>query len=124
MPAALVGMAQPSHTLWITTRVLAAVVTVPITEELAYRGFLMRRIRDADFESVRFGDSGIWGLLVSSVVFGLGHGSMWLSGILVGILYGWLAMRTGRIGESIAAHAVTNALIALCVLSGQQWQLW
>jgi exosortase E/protease (VPEID-CTERM system) len=124
MPAALAGMSQPSRTLWIATRALAAVITVPIAEELAYRGFLMRRIRAADFESVRFGDCGISGLLVSATVFGLGHGSMWVPGVLVGLIYGWIAIRTGRIGESIAAHAVTNALICVYVLSDQQWQLW
>jgi uncharacterized protein len=73
---------------------------------------------------VRFGDCGISGLLVSATVFGLGHGSMWVPGVLVGLIYGWIAIRTGRIGESIAAHAVTNALICVYVLSDQQWQLW
>jgi hypothetical protein len=33
-------------------------------------------------------------------------------------------MRTERIGEAIAAHATTNALIAVWVLGLQQWQLW
>jgi hypothetical protein len=33
-------------------------------------------------------------------------------------------IRTGRIGESIAAHATTNGLIAVCVIVGGQWQLW
>ena len=28
------------------------------------------------------------------------------------------------IGEAVAAHATTNALIAAVVLGGNQWQLW
>jgi hypothetical protein len=37
---------------------------------------------------------------------------------------GALAVRTGKIGESVAAHATTNALIAMQVLLFGQWQLW
>jgi hypothetical protein len=32
--------------------------------------------------------------------------------------------RTGKIGECVLAHATTNALLAGCVLVGEQWQLW
>lgn len=124
MPAQLEAMQPWDRALWILTRALAAVVTVPITEELAYRGFLMRRIRTADFESVRYADCGRWGLWGSAIAFGVGHGAMWLPGILVGLLYGGLAMRTNRLGECIAAHMVTNGLIVVSVLVGQQWQLW
>ena len=41
-----------------------------------------------------------------------------------GLAYGALAMRTNRLGESIVAHGVTNALLAVYVLSFDQWQLW
>ncbi len=35
-----------------------------------------------------------------------------------------LGLRRGRIGEAVAAHATTNALIAASVLGWSQWQLW
>ena len=39
-------------TLWIACRVIAAVGTVPLAEELAYRGYLMRRLVSPRFETV------------------------------------------------------------------------
>jgi hypothetical protein len=33
-------------------------------------------------------------------------------------------LRRGCIGDAIAAHATTNALIAVYVLAFHQWQLW
>jgi exosortase E/protease (VPEID-CTERM system) len=124
MPSQLAAMPPFGRVIWVASRTLAAVVTVPIAEELAYRGYLMRRIKAADFESLSLADAGWMGLLVSAVLFGVSHGSMWLPGFATGILYGWLAMRTGRLGEAIVAHATTNALVAAAVIWGQQWQLW
>jgi hypothetical protein len=33
-------------------------------------------------------------------------------------------IRTGRMGEAVAAHLTTNLLIAVWVLLAGQWQLW
>ena len=123
-PLGLAALSPLKRGLWIAARVSAAVVTVPIAEELAYRGYLLRRFKSADFESVRFGHAGGWALLLSSLVFGVGHGTWWLPATAAGLLYGLLPMRTGRMGEAIAAHATTNGLIAVWVLLLQQWQLW
>jgi exosortase E/protease (VPEID-CTERM system) len=124
MPAGLAALSPLSRGLWIAARIAAAVLTVPIAEELAYRGYLMRRFKSADFESVRFGNAGRWALLLSSIIFGVGHGGWWIPATAAGLLYGILPMRTERIGEAIAAHATTNGLIAVWVLCFQQWQLW
>ena len=59
-----------------------------------------------------------------SAIFGVVHGVMWLPGVLVGLLYSVLVRKTGRIGDAILAHLVTNALLATCVLWSGQWQLW
>jgi membrane protease YdiL (CAAX protease family) len=61
--------------------------------------------------------------LISSLVFGFGHGSMWLAGLVAGYLYGELLRRTGRIGESVAAHITTNALLAIAALCAGHWEL-
>jgi membrane protease YdiL (CAAX protease family) len=49
---------------------------------------------------------------------------MWLPGATVGIFYGALLVRTGRMGEAVGAHATTNMLVAAGVLFWNQWQLW
>ena len=64
--------------------VLAATVTVPIAEELAFRGFLLRRFISPDFEAISFQTFSWFALLASSVIFGLLHGQRWIAGTLAG----------------------------------------
>ena len=124
MPAALAGAVPAVRVLWIVTRVLAAVVTVPLAEELAFRGFLLRRFVTADFEAVSFRTFTWFALLASSLIFGLMHGERWIAGTAAGLLYAMVALRTGRLAEAVVAHAVTNALLAVCVLAWGKWHLW
>jgi exosortase E/protease (VPEID-CTERM system) len=124
MPEALAAVSAPARGAWVFARILAAVITVPIAEELAYRGFLMRRIAAAEFDAVPFAKVGALGLIGSSLIFGLSHGQFWAPGILVGLGFGWLAMRTSKLGEAVIAHACANAGIAAYVLLFDQWQLW
>ncbi len=109
---------------WITIRVLAAVVTVPLAEELAFRGYLMRRLVSPDFESVSFRSVTGLALLTSSIVFGLLHGRYWIGGSFAGILFGVAVIRRSRIGEAVVAHATANALLAAYVLTYHKWHLW
>jgi len=129
MPGALGASSAAARIMWISFRVLAATITVPIAEELAFRGFLLRRLISPDFESVSLvlgtGTRFTWlALVVSSVLFGALHGSRWPAGIVAGLLYSYAVIRRGRIGEAVAAHATTNALLAAYVLAFGQWQYW
>ena len=124
MPGALAASSAGARTTWISFRVLAAIITVPIAEELAFRGFLPRRLISQDFESVPFTRFTWFSLVASSVLFGALHGAHWLAGIVAGLLYSLALIRRGRIGEAVAAHATTNALLAAYVLAFGQWHLW
>jgi exosortase E/protease (VPEID-CTERM system) len=115
---------SPWGGLWVLSRFFASVVIVPVVEELAYRGYLMRRLVARDFAAVPFETTGVWPLLVSSALFGAAHGAMWPAGVVAGLVYGLLVMRTGRLGEAVCAHATTNALVALAVVLGNHWELW
>jgi exosortase E/protease (VPEID-CTERM system) len=124
MPVKLAALSTPLRDSWMGIRVMAAVFTVPLAEELAYRGYLMRRLTHREFDSVPFRSVRWPALAVSAVVFGVAHGALWLPGIAAGLAFGWVLVRTGRIGESVIAHAVANGLIAVAVLGANQWQLW
>jgi len=124
MPVALAASSAGARAAWISFRVLAAVITVPIAEELAFRGFLLRRLIAQDFESVPFTRFTWFSLLASSVLFGALHGGHWLAAIAAGLLYSFALIRTGRIGEAVAAHATTNAMLGAYVLLYGQWHLW
>jgi exosortase E/protease (VPEID-CTERM system) len=124
MPEPLSALSPMLRSGWIASRALTAIAIVPIAEELAYRGYLMRRLISADFESISFSAVRWPVLALTSAVFGMTHGAMWAAGIAAGWLYGWLVCTTGRIGESMAAHATTNGLLAAFVIFGGQWQFW
>lgn len=108
---------------WLIARVVGSVVTVPLVEELAFRGYLLRRLAgdsSLEDEAPRF----IWGpVLISSLVFGALHGR-WLAGTFAGLIYALAFYRRGRLSDAVCAHAVTNALIAADVLATGSWSLW
>jgi exosortase E/protease (VPEID-CTERM system) len=109
---------------WLAVRTIAAVTTVPIAEELAFRGFLIRRLISSDFESLDPRKYTIVAVLLSSLAFGSLHGPRWIAGTLAGLIYALAYLRRGRIGDAVIAHALTNALLAACVLLGGKWYLW
>jgi CAAX prenyl protease-like protein len=124
IPTQLAGQSIEFKTVWIACRIIAAVITVPLAEELAFRGFLMRRLMDADFESVPFSSVRPFAIVISAIVFGVSHGAMWPAGIATGLALGVLLVRRGSIGDVVLAHGTANALVAVAVLAGGQWQLW
>ncbi len=124
IPMELASLPASMHGTWIVSRVAASVFIVPVAEELAYRGFLMRRLSNQDFESVPYRSVSWLALFASSVAFGVVHGVMWMPAIVAGLAYGLILMRRGRMGEAVVAHATSNALIAAAVLLWKQWQLW
>ena len=124
MPISLASASSSARILWIAFRVLAAVTTVPLAEELAFRGYLLRRLVGSDFEAISFSHVTPVAILVSSAIFGVLHGGRWIAGVLAGIVLALLIMRRSRMGEALAAHAVANALIAIYVLAFNAWSLW
>ena len=108
---------------WIALRIVGSVAVVPLVEELAFRGYLTRRLVSVDFQSVSLGRLSWAGLLITSAAFGLLHGR-WVAGMLVGVLYGLAVARRGRLGDAVLAHAVTNGLIAATVLWTGDWTMW
>jgi CAAX prenyl protease-like protein len=124
-PPAALELAPPGlKVAWIGCRLIAAVITVPLAEELAYRGYLMRRLVAARFESVPFSATRWPALAMSAVAFGVMHGAFWIPGIIAGFAYGAIVVRTGKLGEAVVAHGTTNALLAVGVLTLGRWQLW
>ncbi len=113
-----------SRSAWIAMRIFGAVVTVPIAEELAFRGFLLRRLVKDDFLSVSLREFPLIPVALSSLAFGALHGSRWIEGTLAGAIYAWVSSRHGRLGDAVAAHAATNALLAGWVLATGAWQYW
>jgi exosortase E/protease (VPEID-CTERM system) len=109
--------------LWLVCRCLGAVVVVPITEELAFRGFLARRLQNREFETVPLRNLGWPAILLSSLAFGALHQAL-LAGMLAGVAYAWVARRRGNLADAIQAHGTTNLCLAIQVLARSEWSLW
>jgi CAAX prenyl protease-like protein len=122
--SALASLSPMGRWTWIGFRVVAAVITVPIAEELAFRGYLARRFMSWDFDSVRSTSLTALPVALSSLAFGLMHGRQWLVGALAGLAYALALRWRGRIGDAVAAHAVTNLLLAVWVLGFGDWAQW
>ena len=98
---------------WLAIRTTAAVVTVPIAEELAFRCFLIRRLMSRDFQSLGPREYSVAAVLISSMIFGVLHGDRWLAGLGAGLVYAFVFLRRGSTGDAVMAHATTNALLAV-----------
>jgi exosortase E/protease (VPEID-CTERM system) len=122
-PSELETLGPPLAFAWVIARALGAIVTVPIAEELAFRGFLLRRLVASDFTKVRY-DQWHWpAVLISSIAFAALH-QQWIGGFIAGLIYAYAQARRGLLSDAIVAHAVTNALIAIEVLTLGHWALW
>ncbi len=121
---ALAALSPAARWSWIVFRVAAAVVTVPIAEELAFRGYLARRFMNREFDRIPFTSLTSLSVALSSVAFGVMHGQHWVAGILAGLAYAAALRWRGRMGDAVAAHAVSNLLLAVWVLALGDWAQW
>ena len=124
MPEPLMNATDTVRIGWIALRAFTTVALVPFAEELAFRGYLMRRFVSANFLVVSPGAAGWLSTLISSLLFGLLHGSRWVAGTLAGLCYAAVYKRSGRVTSAVVAHAVTNLLLAVYVLAFQDWNYW
>src|SRR5258708_19877399 len=91
----------------VAARVLATVLVVPIVEELAFRGFLARRVSGAAFNELAPQAIGLGGILISSLAFGLLHRRP-LAGILAGVCHRLALPARGRRADARVPHPTTH----------------
>lgn len=110
--------------IWLVFRVVGSTVTVPIAEELAFRGFVARRLVSEDVERVPLGTFSWPSFLGSSLAFGALHQADWVPGTLAGMAFALALYGRGRLADAIAAHATTNALLTISVIVTGAWASW
>lgn len=110
-------------TIWLMARLLGSVIVVPVIEELAFRGYLLRRLQSRFFDQVPVGSLTWLSVVVSSLAFGALH-QAWLAGALAGVAYAAATKLRGCLSDAVASHAVTNLCIAVHVVAFERWDLW
>lgn len=107
---------------WISLRLVGTIVLVPIAEELAFRGYIHRKLIADDFTKTPE-DAFSWkALIISSALFALLH-QRWLAGGLAGVAFAIALYRSGKVTGAIYAHMSANALIAIWAILVGQWSL-
>jgi membrane protease YdiL (CAAX protease family) len=96
-------LADRAHGAGFVVLALLVALGAPVAEELFFRGLLLRAAER------RWGTR--WALAISSVAFAASHFQLvQFPGLaLVGLVFGILVVRTGRLGPAIAAHIAFNA---------------
>lgn len=104
-------------------RLLGSAFVISFIEEFFWRGFVYRWVVKKDFREVDLGRFYRNAFLITAVLFGLEH-DRWLAGLVAGLLYGALVVRTRDIWAAGIAHAITNFLLGLYVLAKGAHGFW
>jgi CAAX prenyl protease-like protein len=113
-----------SSLLVLVFRTLRATILVPIIEELFWRAWLLRWLVSSDFESVPLGAYTRSSMWISALLFASEHGPYWEVGLIAGLIYNLLLVRTKSLGDCILAHAVTNGALCAFVIATGRWEYW
>lgn len=88
---------------------LKVAVVAPIVEELIFRGLI--------FHGFRKNYNGFVAIFMSALLFSLFHLNPWQipATFILGLLLGWLMLRTNNIFVAIIGHSINNAWVLLTV---------
>lgn len=79
----------------------------PVAEEMVFRGAILRRLAELT------GNRWQWlAIVVSALLFGIAHGNVaqGINAFLIGLLLGWLYLRTRSVVPGIAFHWMNNTV--------------
>jgi hypothetical protein len=104
-------------------RLAGFALVVPVMEELFWRSLVLRWIERHDFLALEPRRVGPLAFAITTALFALEH-DRWIAGLVAGVAYNLLYMRSGNLWVPIAAHATTNAALGIYVLHGLRWAFW
>lgn len=122
-PARTYGADSSMAWVFIGVRMIGSSLIVPPLEEIFYRSFIYRYLIQSEFLEIPLNRL-VWkAFLIAGVVFGIGHYE-WLPGILCAFAYQWLVLRKNRLGDAMTAHAITNFLLGIWVITRNAYRFW
>ena len=116
---------DPASCGWGLTlvRLLGSAFVIAVIEEFFWRGFLYRWIQSLDFLDIDPGKLHLGAFIGVAAIFGAEHRE-WLAGVVTGILYALLYIRTRDIWAACTAHVTTNLLLGVYVLATRNYLYW
>jgi len=111
------------RTIFIAFRIIGAAILVPFWEELLIRSAVPRFIEAEYYKRVPIGYFSKRGFLITLALFTMSH-PWWLVAVIWGGLTFWLYYYKRNLQLVVAAHAVSNLLLAIYVLWTGNYYLW
>lgn len=92
----------PAYLMW---EIILTAVGAPICEELMFRGVILRRLSSV---------SGRFAIIMSALIFGFMHGNLIqaILGTVMGLVFGYTAVKTNSLALPIAGHIFINTCAA------------
>ncbi|MEQ1903390.1 MAG: CPBP family glutamic-type intramembrane protease, partial [Pirellulaceae bacterium] len=110
---------------FLVFRFFILAIAVPIAEEWLLRGFLARYVDGGDrWFDIKLSTISLSAMAVLIAFSVLSHPHEAMAAVVWFSLINWLMKRTGNLWDCVAAHAVTNLLLGVFILSTDQWRLW
>jgi uncharacterized protein len=122
-PLSTYGSGSAMAIIFIAVRIIGSSLVVPPLEEVFYRSFIYRFLIKSNFPEVSLNRFEWRAFLIAGVIFGIGHYE-WLPGILCAFAFQWLVIRKGRLGDAMTAHAITNFLLAIWIITHRAYYFW
>ena len=94
----------------LLSQIFLLVVVAPVTEELVFRGIILRGLLGRYREAAA--------VTLTALLFAALHINPWqfLSALFLGIVFGWFYLRTGSVLLCVLAHAMANNLTIIFTL--------
>ncbi len=108
---------------FLAVRFFGLVLLVPVIEEAFLRAFLMRYVMHDNWTEIPFGVVNRLAVIVGVLVPVLYHPEK-LAALLWFSLVTWLMVRTKNYWDCVAAHAITNLILGIVVVTTGWWALW
>jgi hypothetical protein len=108
---------------FLGVRLFGLVVVAPLMEEFFLRGFVMRFVMTAEWWTVPFGKVTPVAVIVGTLVPMLTHPNELVAAALWFSMVTLLMVKTRNIWDCVLAHAVTNLLLGVYVITSGNWHL-
>jgi CAAX prenyl protease-like protein len=118
-------LADRPAAIWsfLAVRFLGLVIVVPILEEFFLRGFVMRFFMDRQWWEIPFGKTDRLAVILGTAVPMTMHPGELFAAFVWFSMITWLMLRTRNIWDCVVAHALTNLILGVYVVSTNTWRL-
>lgn len=115
---------QGERMVFLAFRFALLVITVPIAEELFLRGFFMRAMDAVEWQDLPLKEISSTGLIAGTLYGVATHPSEFIAAAVWFSLVTLLMVKTNKFWNCVIAHAVTNLILGIYVITTGTWSLW